>query len=97
MTRICCSVFMSAIFFCGAVALSTCAAFAYDDVVAQHCTDDYMAYCSSHDPDSSATRRCMETHRSELSQRCVKALVAAGEVPAKYLDGDKHKQRASDR
>lgn len=44
------------------------------------CASDYFAYCSKHDPDSSATRTCMRSNASRLSDRCVKALVADGEV-----------------
>jgi hypothetical protein len=44
------------------------------------CASDYFAYCSRHDPDSAATRSCMKSNASRLSDRCVKALVADGEV-----------------
>jgi hypothetical protein len=44
------------------------------------CASDYFAYCSKHDPDSSATRSCMRNNASRLSAQCVKALVADGEV-----------------
>ena len=61
------------------------AAHAVDESVKQFCTDDYMAYCSQHAPESTEVRYCMEAHRNELSKQCVKALVDAGEVPKKYL------------
>ena len=44
------------------------------------CANDYYAYCSRHDPDSAAARACMRTNGTKLSQRCINALVAAGEV-----------------
>lgn len=44
------------------------------------CASDYFAYCSKHDPDSPAVRTCMRKNGNRLSQRCVNALVAAGEV-----------------
>ena len=44
------------------------------------CAADYFAYCSKHDPDSPAVRSCMRRNGTKLSQRCVNALVAAGEV-----------------
>lgn len=44
------------------------------------CASDYFAYCSKHDPDSPAVRSCMRANGTRLSQRCVNALVAAGEV-----------------
>jgi len=44
------------------------------------CADDYYAYCSRHDPDSKGVRTCMRSHGAKLSQGCVSALVAAGEI-----------------
>lgn len=44
------------------------------------CANDYYAYCSRHNPDSAATRSCMRANGNRLSQRCINALVAAGEV-----------------
>ena len=58
---------------------------AYNDQVTRTCTDDYLAYCKQHHPDSTETRYCMEAHRKELSKQCVQALIDAGEVPRKYL------------
>jgi hypothetical protein len=44
------------------------------------CASDYFAYCSKYDPDSREVRACMRAHGSKLSERCIRALVAAGEV-----------------
>jgi len=44
------------------------------------CMSDYFRYCSAHNPDSNATRQCMNRNGNNLSKRCVNALVAAGEV-----------------
>src|SRR5262245_46840577 len=44
------------------------------------CATDYYAYCSKHDPDGPGVRGCMRANGNKLSQRCVNALVAAGEV-----------------
>jgi hypothetical protein len=44
------------------------------------CASDYYAYCSKHDPDGPATRACMNANGAKLSNRCVNALVAAGEI-----------------
>lgn len=44
------------------------------------CATDYYAYCSKHDPDGPGVRACMRANGLKLSQRCVNALVAAGEV-----------------
>ena len=48
--------------------------------VERACASDYFSYCSQHSPDSPAVRSCMRSNGSRLSQRCVNALVAAGEV-----------------
>jgi hypothetical protein len=44
------------------------------------CASDYYAYCSKHDPDGPGVRGCMRANGSKLSQRCINALVSAGEV-----------------
>ena len=44
------------------------------------CASDYYAYCSKHDPDGPGVRGCMRANGPKLSQRCVNALVSAGEV-----------------
>ena len=49
------------------------------------CAGDYDAYCSQYAPDSTQTSRCFESNRKHLSKECIRALVDAGEVPAKYL------------
>jgi hypothetical protein len=53
---------------------------AVDGRVSSACASDYLAYCSQHDPDGQGTRRCMRANGLKLSQACVNALVAAGEV-----------------
>ena len=73
---------------CGAIAMTAFAvqpAGAYDDSVVKNCTSDYLAYCTQHDPNSTATRGCMEDHRAQLSSECKRALILAGEVPRKYI------------
>jgi hypothetical protein len=44
------------------------------------CAADYFSYCSKHNPDSPGVRSCMRANGARLSQRCVNALVANGEV-----------------
>ena len=44
------------------------------------CKSDYRAYCGQHDPEGAEVRTCMRANSSKLSQRCVDALVTAGEV-----------------
>jgi hypothetical protein len=61
-------------------ALLSTLAFAYSDAVTTACTGDYLAYCSAYDEDSAKGRQCMRAVGTKLSQGCVNALVAAGEV-----------------
>lgn len=49
------------------------------------CENDYYSFCSQYDPDSNQVSRCFESNRKNLSRACIRALVDAGEVPAKYL------------
>ena len=44
------------------------------------CAADYHADCSMHAPDSPGVRKCMRAVGRNLSQGCISALVAAGEV-----------------
>lgn len=46
------------------------------------CAGDYFSYCSQHSPSSPGVRQCMRANGLKLSNRCVNALVAAGEVSA---------------
>jgi hypothetical protein len=50
------------------------------------CASDYYAHCSQHSPDSPGVRKCMRAHGPQLSQGCVSALVAAGEVPKSVVE-----------
>lgn len=69
----------------GALTLSTQAG-AVSLAVKMACASDYYAHCSQHDPDSPGVRKCMRTVGKNLSQRCIGALVAAGEVPKSVVE-----------
>ena len=62
------------------LALLATQAFAYSDAVTNACTDDYMTYCSAYDENSAQGQRCMRAVGAKLSQGCINALVASGEV-----------------
>lgn len=49
------------------------------------CAKDYFAHCRQFPPGSAQTRQCMRDVGDDLSPRCVKALVADGEVSAKEV------------
>lgn len=67
----------------GAVAFSSLEAAAYSDRVLNACEGDYLSYCSSYDVESPKLRGCMRAAANKLSQACVNALVASGEVSKK--------------
>ena len=50
------------------------------------CATDYYAYCSKHDPDGPGVRGCMRAAGPKLSNRCVNALIGAGEVTKAEVD-----------
>lgn len=68
------------------LALSATAASAASASVEMACAADYFAHCSKHDPDSPGVRSCMKAVGSRLSQRCIKALAAAGEIPSSKVE-----------
>lgn len=49
------------------------------------CAKDYYAHCSQHAPNSPDVRKCMRAIGDGLSQKCVSALVADGEVTGKEV------------
>lgn len=69
----------------GTLVLAMTGAGAVDSRVRSACIGDYFAYCSQHDPDGSGVRRCMRTNGQKLSQTCLHALIAAGEVSSKEV------------
>lgn len=44
------------------------------------CASDYYSHCSQHAVGSPGVRQCMRANGHNLSNRCINALVAAGEV-----------------
>jgi hypothetical protein len=50
------------------------------------CANDYYAHCSMHSPDSPGVRKCMRAVGRNLSQGCISALVAAGEVKKSVVE-----------
>lgn len=67
------------------VAMTAGSASAYSDRIRKACAGDYQNFCSQYVPESTQARRCFESNGKSLSKPCVKALVDAGEVPARYL------------
>ncbi len=58
---------------------------AYSDAVQTNCRDDYFKLCPAYALGSTELRLCMEAKAKQLSQQCVRALVASGEVDQKRV------------
>lgn len=71
---------MSAVLLMGALTFPLSQAQAVSAAVQMACLSDYLAYCSQHAVGSQALRQCMSNAGARLSNRCVNALIAAGEV-----------------
>ena len=67
------------------ITLSTALAGATSASVRSNCAGDYFAYCSAHPVGSKSLRRCMRANGHRLSKRCVKALVASGQVSKRQV------------
>lgn len=85
-----CSRMLTGAAVCSMLAFSATTASAASLAVEMACAADYYAHCSKHDPDSPGVRSCMRAVGSRLSQRCIKALAASGELPS-----SKSERRAS--
>ena len=62
------------------IALLAPQAFAYSEAVTSACTGDYLTICGSYDENSAKGAQCMRAVGARLSQGCINALVASGEV-----------------
>lgn len=71
---------MSAVLLMGALTFPISQANAVSASVQMACMSDYFAHCSSHAVGSASLRKCMSNVGAALSNRCVNALIAAGEV-----------------
>ena len=58
------------------------------------CMSDYNRFCSSYKVGSTKLRQCMRSHGRRLSNRCLRALVDAGQISRKVL---RRRRRASRR
>ena len=60
-------------------------AFAAGSTADAYSARDYYRFCAKYSIGTPELRSCMLASRRSLSRRCVDALVAAGEVPKRYL------------
>jgi uncharacterized protein with ACT and thioredoxin-like domain len=71
---------MAALLVGGALVSQVTQAAAVSPAVRVACLSDYLSNCSAHSVGSPELRKCMRAVGSRLSNRCINALVAAGEV-----------------
>lgn len=57
----------------------------YSARVRRACKSDYNRFCPGYSLYGTELRRCMQAAGSSISQRCIRALVDAGEVPRSML------------
>jgi hypothetical protein len=67
------------------VAMSATSADAYSSRVNSACERDYYRLCAAYSIGTPELRACMTAKRRSLSRRCIDALIAAGEVPKRFL------------
>ena len=70
----------------GTAGLHASPASALSLAVQMACASDYYAYCAKHDPNGPGVRACMRANGLKLSDRCVNALIAAGEITQAEVD-----------
>ncbi len=70
----------------GTIALHSTQASAISLSVQMACASDYYAFCSQHDPFGAGVKACMRANGLRLSNKCVNALVGAGEVSKSEVD-----------
>ena len=78
------------------LALSTGAAPAqhtYSKAVQKACANDYKQHCGQYGIESEALRLCMDRAGRKLTQTCVNALVADGEVSKEEVERRKRSGR----
>jgi hypothetical protein len=73
--------------------MGTQASAAVSERLKQACRAEYFAFCSAHAVGSASLRQCMRSAQDQLSPRCLKELVSAGEVSA--ADIQRYKGRKS--
>lgn len=61
------------------------------------CRSEYYAFCSAHAVPSAGLRSCMRGVQDQLSPRCLKELVAAGEVSQDEARSYNARQRKAQR
>ena len=61
----------------------------YSDAVQRACADDYKQHCREYGIESEALRLCMDRAGQKLTQTCVDALVADGEISKQQVEARK--------
>jgi hypothetical protein len=62
----------------------------YSDAVQRACASDYKQHCREYGIETEALRLCMDRAGQKLTQACVDALVADGEISKQQVEARKH-------
>ena len=81
------------LFVCVLFTANAAQASAYSEAVRKYCRADYKKYCSEYGLETAALRNCMDRHGAQLSDACVRALVASGEVSQREVDRRRNKKK----
>jgi hypothetical protein len=61
----------------------------YSDAVQRACVNDYKQHCRDYGIETEALRLCMDRAGQKLTQTCVDALVADGEISKQQVEARK--------
>jgi hypothetical protein len=61
----------------------------YSDTVQRACANDYKQHCREYGIETEALRLCMDRAGQKLTQTCVDALVADGEISKQQVEARK--------
>jgi hypothetical protein len=89
--KICRACFIAAVAIVGFASAAQAAESNYSKLVQKNCKADYKKLCGDYGLETSALRSCMDRNGDKLSNACVKALVASGEVSQAEVDRRKKK------
>ena len=89
--KICRAMFVAAVSIACFAGAAQAAESSYSKAVQKSCKADYKKFCGDYGLETSALRSCMDRNGEKLSNGCVNALVASGEVSKAEVDRRKKK------
>jgi hypothetical protein len=89
--NVCRAIFVAAISTACFAGAAEAAESSYSKAVQKSCKMDYKKFCGDYGLETAALRNCMDRNGEKLSNSCVNALVASGEVSKAEVDRRKKK------